>query len=100
MSSGQNPAISPTGATVAIAASTVSANGAIPAGSESVLFQNTSAVLAFVRASAGPATTADVPLQAGGRILLYVGAYTQAVSTILVSGTGTVYATPVSGTSY
>lgn len=100
MSSGQSPSISPTSATVAIAASTTSASAAIPAGSESVLVQNTSASLAFVRTTPGTASSSDVPLLAGARILLSAGPYAVAVSAVLVTGTGTIYVTPVTGVSY
>jgi hypothetical protein len=100
MSSGMAPAIQATSATVAIAASTVSANAAIPLGSESVLFTNSTASLAFIRGSSGPATASDLPVPSGGRLLLFVGPYAAAVSAILVTGTGAVYCSPVIGTSY
>jgi len=100
MSSGMAPAIQATSGTIALSASATSASTPIPLGSESVLFLNTAASLAFVRGSAGPATASDLPVVAGGRLLLAVGPYAAAVSSVLVTGSGTIYCSPVSGVSF
>ncbi len=88
------------GVGVAMPASTASVSATLPASGESVLFFNSTASIAFVRTDAGPATPADTPIPAGGRLLMEAGPYVSAVSCVLASGSGTVYASPGAGSTY
>jgi hypothetical protein len=88
--------------TVAISASaTPLAKPLSPAGT-SVLVTNAASDYAFVRlGTAGVVASAtDIPVPAGGRLLLHAPEPVTAVSVLLNSGTGTVFVSRGSGTAY
>ena len=87
--------------TVTIAASTVSANGALPPGGDAVLVTNSTAAVAFVRVDVGSpvATAADTPVLPGSARLLAAPSTVTAVAVLLSAGSGGVYVTRGSGTA-
>jgi hypothetical protein len=117
MASGSVQPFQPSGPanTVAVAASTASASGNLlpsvapngqagimPNGDDAVLIYNSTAAIAFVRIDGpgGAATTNDVPVPAGGRMLMQISPYAAVVYVILSTGSGTVYFTRGRGTTY
>ncbi|HET6183230.1 MAG TPA: hypothetical protein VFA03_06500 [Acetobacteraceae bacterium] len=88
--------------TSAVTAGTTAASVALPPGGNSVLITNGASDYAFVRlGSTGvTATGSDLPVPAGGRVLLNAPDYVTAIGVLLNSGTGTVFVSRGSGTTY
>lgn len=88
--------------TISLSASTVATSANLSAGGTSVLVTNAAADYAFVRlGSVGvSATPTDTPVPAGARLLLHAPEPVAAISVVLNSGTGTVFVSRGSGTSY
>lgn len=95
--------------TVTLAAGTTAASatlpnftaaGTMPSAEASLLVLNTTAAVAFVRFDGNPATPNDLPVPPGGSRLLDIGSYASNASAILASGTGNVFFTRGSGSSY
>jgi hypothetical protein len=82
----------PTG-TASLSASTSSSVVALAGGGETVVVTNTTASLAYIRFGADPtvlATSSDMPVLAGSRVMLSVNSLVTYAAGALVSGTGTV----------
>lgn len=97
-------AFTPTGATVAVSATTVTSNAALSAGNTTNGFDlrvhNAGSALAFVAfgaSSAITATTASMPVPAGAVEVFSCGSQITHMAAITASGTATVYATPGQG---
>lgn len=88
--------------TISLSASTVATSSDLSAGGSSVLVTNAAADYAFVRlGSTGiSATPNDTPVPAGARLLLHAPEPVTVISVILNSGTGTVFVSRGTGTSY
>lgn len=88
--------------TLTIAASTAAASASLPIPGDAVLIFNSTSAVAFVAVGTGAvtATTASYPVPAGGRALIATGPYVNALSVVLSTGSGTVYATVGDGTQY
>lgn len=88
--------------TLAISAAVTPAAKTLNQGGSSVLITNGAADYAFVRLGAAGvvATSSDIPVPAGGRLLLHAPDTVSAVSIMLNSGTGTVFVSRGSGTAY
>jgi len=88
--------------TVSLAGSTIAVTRALPAGGTSVLITNAASDYIFVRlGTVGVlATVNDVPVPAGARLLLHAPEPVSAISVLLNSGTGTVFVSRGTGTSY
>lgn len=88
--------------TIAISAGTTSTASSVPPGGSSILVTNAAADYAFVRLGTPGvvATTSDLPIPAGARLLLNAPDYVTAVSVLLNSGNGTVFVSRGSGTAY
>ncbi|GAB0115324.1 hypothetical protein [Acidisoma sp. C75] len=102
MASGSIAAFTPE-ATVTISASTTSTAILLGGAGPSLLVFNATASTAFLRLGAGLQTTAslaDLPIPAGGRVLLGVSATVTAAAALLSSGSGTLYLTRGSGSAY
>jgi hypothetical protein len=102
MASGSIAAFNPE-ATVSVAAGTSSTAVAISGSGPSLLVYNGSTSTAFLRLGATTvltATTADLPVPAGSRVLLGIGATVAAAAIILSTGTGPVFLTRGSGSVY
>ena len=88
------------GATVAISASTTSADEAITSGTYQLRIVNPTAVVAFVKTGEGSAltaTSADFPVAGGESVIIRKPSNHNIVAVILASSTGTVYVTPGEG---
>lgn len=103
MSIGSTQPFRPAG-TAQVAAGTSSSNVLLNGGGESVLVYNSSSAVAFVRFGVGSslqATSQDVPVPPGTRVLLHVGGpFVTTGAAMLSVGTGTVYFTRGDGTVY
>lgn len=88
--------------TISLSASTVATSAKLAAGGTSLLVTNAASDYAFVRlGSVGvSATPADTPVPAGARLLLHAPEPVVAISIVLNSGTGTVFVSRGTGTSY
>lgn len=88
--------------TVAIAAGTTPAIQSVPPAGNSLLVTNAATDYAFIRLGTPGvvATTSDIPVPAGARLLLNAPDYVTAVSVLLNSGNGTVFVSRGSGTAY
>lgn len=89
--------------TVVVAAGTGSANTTLSVGGEAVLVFNASAAVAFVRFGTDltvTATVSDMPVPAGGRMLIHAGEYASTAAVLLSSGSGSVYFSRGNGTVY
>lgn len=88
--------------TVPLSASTVATSSNLSPGGTSVLVTNAATDYAFVRlGSAGiSATPNDTPVPAGARLLLHAPEPVTVISVVLNSGTGTVFVSRGTGTSY
>jgi hypothetical protein len=89
-------------ATVTVAASTVSANGQLVSGGDSVLITNPTSSLVYVRFGSDPtvqATTGDTPVLPNSKILLRCGPLVSYFATILASGSGSIMFTRGDGSS-
>ncbi len=90
-------------ATAALAASTSSANVALAGTGEAVLVYNGASAVAFIRFGMDAsvvATSADMPIPPGGRMLIHAGEFSKTVAAILSNGTGTLYFSRGQGTVY
>ncbi|MBW4089788.1 MAG: hypothetical protein HIU82_01555 [Proteobacteria bacterium] len=77
--------------TVSLASGTSSASIALAGGGETVVVTNTTAALAFVRFGADPsvaATSADMPVLPGARVMLAANPLITYAASILASGSG------------
>lgn len=102
MSIGSALPFRPTG-TAAVAASSGAAATALSGGGSSVLVYNGAGAVAFVRfgmAGMSPATTGDLPVPPGARMLVDAGRLVTEAGAVLASGTGTVYFTRGDGSVY
>lgn len=88
--------------TISLAASTTAISKPIPAAGTSVLVTNAASDYTFVRlGSPGViATSTDIPVPAGARLLLHAPEPVNAISVVLNSGTGTVFVSRGTGTAY
>jgi hypothetical protein len=88
--------------TVAIPASTSPSAQAIPPAGNSLLVTNAGTDYAFIRlgTTGVVATSSDLPVPAGTRLLLNASDYVTAISVLLNSGSGTVFVSRGSGTAY
>jgi len=89
--------------TAVIAAGTSSANTTLLGGGEAVLVFNASAAIAFIKFGTDLTVTAspsDMPVPAGGRMLIHAGEYAQTAAVLLSAGSGSVYLTRGNGTVY
>ena len=88
--------------TVSLAASTTPAAQVLPAAGTSVLVTNAAGDYVFVRLGAPGVLAAanDIPVPAGGRLLLHAPETVSAISVLLNSGTGTVFVSRGTGTAY
>lgn len=88
--------------TIAIPASVTAVTQVLPQGGSSILVTNAGADYAFVRlGTIGVlATTSDMPVPAGSRLLLHAPDYVSAISVLLNSGSGTVFVSRGNGTAY
>jgi hypothetical protein len=80
----------PTG-TISISAGSVSANAPLLGGGDSVVATNTTSALAYVRFGSDPtimASTADMPVLAGSRVILSVNSLISYAAAISPSGSG------------
>jgi hypothetical protein len=80
----------PTG-TISISAGSVSANAPLSGGGDSVVVTNTTSALAYVRFGSDPtvmASTADMPILAGSRLILSVNSLISYAAVISPSGSG------------
>jgi hypothetical protein len=90
-------------ATVTIAAGTTSAHAALLGTGEAVLVYNASSAIAFLRFGMDgsvPATSADMPIPPGARMLIHAGEFAKSASVVLASGSGNVYLSRGQGTVY
>ena len=81
----------------------VAAGTKLAGGGEAVLVYNASAAVAFVRFGTDltvVATSADMPVPPGGRMLMHAGEYALTAAVLLSSGSGTVYFSRGNGTVY
>jgi hypothetical protein len=102
MATGSTQPFRPAG-TLALAASTSSANAALVGGGGAVLVYNASSATAFFRlgaASGLTALTSDTPVPPGARMLVDGGPFVNTAAAILSTGTGTVYFTLGDGDTY
>lgn len=102
MASGSIAAFNPEG-TVSVAAGTASLAASLPGTGPSLLIFNSTTAIAFLRLGATTtltATSADMPIPAGGRALLSVGTTVTSAAILLSSGSGLVYLTRGSGSVY
>lgn len=88
--------------TVAITAGTTAVSQSLAKGGSSVLLTNGASDYAFVRLGTTGvlATTSDIPVPAGSRLLLHAPDTVTAISVLLNSGSGIVFASRGTGTSY
>ena len=92
MAMGSTQPFRPVG-TVSLAAGTGSTAVALAGGGESVVVTNTAGTLAFVRFGADPsvaATTADMPVLPGSRVMLAANSLITYAAALLTSGSGSV----------
>ncbi len=100
MALGSTNAFRPSG-TVSITAGTASTAVPLNGGGSTTVVNNTAASLAFVRFGTDAtvtASSADMPIQAGGRAMLDVNPVATYVAVVLASGSGTVLVTRGDGT--
>ena len=88
--------------TLAIPASVSPVAQSLGPGGTSVLVTNAASDYVFVRlgGTGVVATSTDIPVPAGGRLLLHAPEPVTAVSVLLNSGTGTVFVSRGNGTAY
>lgn len=101
MSSGSINPFQPS-STTAIAASTASANAALPVAGDVVVVTNTAAALAYVKFGMDvsvQASASDMPVLPNSRVLLRCGHLTAYCAAILASGSGAVLFTRGNGSS-
>jgi hypothetical protein len=82
----------PTG-TVGVSVGSVSANVPLSGGGDSVVVTNTATAVAYVRFGSDPtvvATTADMPILGGSRLILSVNSLISYAAAICPSGSGSV----------
>lgn len=103
MSIGSTQPFRPAG-TAQLAASTTSSNVLLNGGGEAVLVYNASSAVAFIQFGVGSslqATSQDMPVPPGTRMLVHVGGpFVTAAAAALSAGTGIVYFTRGDGTVY
>lgn len=102
MATGSTQPLRPAG-TLALAASTMSANGMLIGGGGAVLVYNASVATAFFRLGAAGGLVAlpsDTPVPPGARMLVDGGPFVSVAAVILSAGTGTVYFTLGDGDTY
>ncbi len=90
-------------ATATLAAGTSSANIALAGTGEAVLVYNASAAIAFIRFgmdNSVVATSADVPIPPGARMLIHAGEFAKTAAALLASGSGAIYFARGQGTVY
>jgi hypothetical protein len=88
--------------TITLAVGTSAVSQALAQGGSSVLVTNAASDYIFVRLGAAGvmATASDVPVPAGARLLLHAPETVTALSVLLNSGTGTVFVSRGSGSTY
>jgi hypothetical protein len=82
----------PTG-TISVSVGSVSANAPLSGGGDSVVVTNTTGALGYVRFGSDPtvtASTADMPVLAGGRLILSINSLISYVAAISPSGSGSI----------
>ncbi len=82
----------PTG-TISVSVGSVSANAPLSGGGDSVVVTNTTSALAYVRFGSDQtvtASTADMPILAGSRLILSVNSLISYAAAISPSGSGTI----------
>jgi hypothetical protein len=90
-------------ATATLAAGTTSSNVALAGSGEAVLVYNATGVLAFIRFGMDAtvvATSADMPIPPGARMLIHAGEFSKTVAAVLASGSGALYFSRGQGTVY
>ncbi len=90
-------------ATATLAAGTSSANIALAGTGEAVLVYNATSAIAFIRFGMDAsvvATSADMPIPPGSRMLIHAGDFSKTVAALLSSGSGAVYFSRGQGTVY
>ena len=90
-------------ATATLAAGTSSSNVALAGSGEAVLVYNATGVLAFIRFGMDAsvvASSADMPIPPGSRMLIHAGEFSKTVAAILTSGSGNLYFSRGQGTVY
>lgn len=83
----------PTG-TVSISVGNVSSNALLSGGGDSVVVTNPTSALAFIRFGSDPTVTAssvDMPILAGSRVILSVNSLITHAAAISPSGTGSIF---------
>ena len=99
MANGSLTAFQPTG-TATLTAGTSSTSAVLVGGGDSVVVTNTSAALAYVRFGADhtvAATSADMPVLAGTRVILGINGLISNAAAVLASGSGNVLFTRGNG---
>jgi hypothetical protein len=92
MPSGSISPFRPTG-TVTVAAGSVSTNAPLAGGGDSVVVTNTSSVLGFIKFGSNAtvvATTTDMPVLAGSRVILSVNQLITYAAALTPSGSGAI----------
>lgn len=82
----------PTG-TISVSVGTVSANAPLSGGGDSIVVTNTTASLVYIRFGSDPtvtASTADMPILAGSRLILSINSLISYAAAISPSGSGAV----------
>lgn len=90
-------------ATATLAAGTTSTAIALAGSGEAVLVYNASAALAFIRFGMDnrvTATSADMPIPPGSRMLIHAGEFAKTAAAMLASGSGSLYFSRGQGTVY
>lgn len=99
MANGSLTAFQPTG-TVALTAGTTSVSVALVGGGDSIVVTNTTTELAYVRFGADPsvaATSTDMPVLPGTRVILGINVLISNAAAVLASGSGNVLFTRGNG---
>ena len=102
MSTGSIQAFQVTGTSV-ISASTSAANIILASEGSTALVYNSSTSVGFIRFGTDltvSASTNDMPIPPGSRVLLEIGSLAQTASVILASGTGKIFVSRGDGTAY
>jgi hypothetical protein len=79
--------------TISVSVGTVSANAPLSGGGDSIVVTNTTASLVYIRFGSDPtvtASTADMPILAGSRLILSINSLISYAAAISPSGSGAV----------
>ncbi len=101
MSIGASQPFRPAG-TASVIAGTSAATVSLPSGGDLLLVTNAAGTIAFVRLGSDltvTATTADLPILPGSRVLLGVNSLISTAAVLLASGSGSVFFTRGDGSS-